>query len=41
MINRGFDDPYTKDEYTKEFGIVPTIATVTLKKAIYGDKSDK
>lgn len=40
MINRGFDDPYTKDEYTKEFGIVPTIATVTLKKAIYGDKSD-
>lgn len=40
MISRGFDDPYTRDEYTKEFGIVPTIATVTLKKAIYGDKSD-
>lgn len=40
MINKGFDNPYTKEQYLKENGMIPTIATVTLKKAIDGDPSD-
>lgn len=40
MINKGFDSPFTKEEYAKKYGIVPTIASVTLKKAIFGDPSD-
>lgn len=40
MINKDFDNPYTKESYFAEYGTIPTIATVTLRKAIYGDKSD-
>lgn len=40
MINKGFDKPYTQEEYIKENGIKPTIGVITLKKAIYGDRAD-
>lgn len=40
LINQGFDNPFTKEEYLKKYGIIPTVATVTLKKAIFGDPSD-
>lgn len=40
MINKSFDKPYTKEQYQKENGLIPTVATVTLKKAIFGDPSD-
>lgn len=40
MINKGFDKPYTKEQYLIDNGMLPTIATVTLKKAIFGDASD-
>jgi hypothetical protein len=40
MLNKGFDKPYTKEHYLKDNGMIPTVATVTLKKAIFGDASD-
>lgn len=40
MITKSFDEPYTKEAYFNDYGIKPTIATVTLKKAIYGDAAD-
>lgn len=40
MINKDFDTPYTKTEYFNEFGVIPTIAGVILRKAIYGDDTD-
>lgn len=40
MINKDFDTPYTKTEYFNEFGVIPTIAGVILRKAIYGDETD-
>lgn len=41
MINKGFDNPYTKEKYYEEHKINPTIAVITLKKALYGDNSDE
>lgn len=41
MINKGFDDPYTKEKYYLEHKINPTIAVITLKKALYGDRTDE
>lgn len=40
MINNTFDKPYTKQEFFDEKGYFPTIAAITLDKAIFGDKSD-
>ena len=41
MINKGFNNPYTKEDYYKEFKMNPTITVITLKKALYGDESDE
>ena len=41
MINKGFNNPYTKEDYFKEFKMNPTITVITLKKALYGDESDE
>lgn len=40
MIKKDFDNPYTKEDYKSEFGMMPSIATVTFKKAVFGDISD-
>lgn len=40
MINNTFDKPYTKQDFFDEKGYFPTIAAITLDKAIFGDKSD-
>lgn len=40
MINGGFDKPYTKEEYYIQYGMYPTVLSVTLRKSIFGDKSD-
>jgi 5'-3' exonuclease len=40
IINKTFDDPITIDSFERENGYIPTIASVTLTKALYGDKSD-
>jgi len=40
MIKKDFDKPYTKEDYKKEFGIYPSIASVTFKKAVFGDITD-
>lgn len=40
MIKKDFDNPYTKEDYKKEFGMLPSIATVTFRKAVFGDISD-
>jgi Rad3-related DNA helicase len=40
IINKTFDIPITVDSFKKKNGYIPTIASVTLTKAIYGDKSD-
>lgn len=42
MIKKGLslDDQYTADDFKKEHGYAPTVATVTLMKSFYGDKSD-
>ena len=40
MINKGFDEPYTKAKFFEEKGYFPTIAAITLDKAIFGDASD-
>lgn len=41
MINKDFGKPYSVSEYFKEYGMMPTIASVTFRKAIYGDSSDE
>ena len=40
MINDSFDKPYTKHDFFESKGYFPTIAAITLDKAIFGDKSD-
>ena len=40
MINTTFEKPYTKQEFFDAKGYFPTIAAITLDKAIFGDKSD-
>jgi hypothetical protein len=40
LINKGFNNPYTISDFDKDFGYYPTITTVTLYKAFYGDESD-
>lgn len=40
MINNGFDIPFTKEMFFNEKGYLPTITSITLDKAIFGDKSD-
>lgn len=41
MINKDFSHPYSTSEYFKEFNMLPTIASVTFRKAILGDSSDE
>ena len=41
MINKDFNHPYSVSEYFKEYNMFPTIASVTLRKAIKGDASDE
>lgn len=41
MINKDFMKPYTKTEYFKDYNMIPTITSVTLRKAIKGDASDE
>ncbi len=41
MINKDFNKPYSTTEYFKEYGMMPTIASVTFRKAIFGDASDE
>lgn len=40
LINKSWDTPYTTKEFFNTFKFMPTEATVTLFKALYGDKSD-
>lgn len=40
MINNGFDKPFTKEMFFNEKGYLPTIAAITLDKALFGDPSD-
>ena len=40
IINKGFNNPYTVEEFEKDFNYYPTITTVSLYKAFYGDDSD-
>ena len=40
LINKGFNNPYTVEEFEKDFNYYPTITTVSLYKAFYGDESD-
>lgn len=40
MINKSIDKPYTKEEYFKENGMIPSIVNITLKKALFGDRAD-
>jgi 5'-3' exonuclease len=40
VINKTFDDPMTVESFKNKNGYIPTIASVTLTKALYGDRSD-
>lgn len=40
IINDTFDNPFTKTSYKEKYGYVPTVASVTLDKAMFGDTSD-
>lgn len=40
MINTNFSNPYTKEEYFAKYGMAPTVASITLRKAIFGDGTD-
>lgn len=41
IINSALDTPYTDKMFEKDNGYYPTISSVTLYKAFYGDSSDK
>ena len=40
MVNKGIDQPFTKDEFEKLFQFKPTNASVIMYKSLFGDKSD-
>ena len=40
LINKSFSNPYTVKNFEKDFHYYPTITTVSLYKAFYGDESD-
>lgn len=40
MIKKDFDSPYSKEDYKNEFGIYPSVASVTFKKVVFGDITD-
>jgi 5'-3' exonuclease len=40
MINKDWDHPYTREAFLKDYDFYPSVASVTLFKAIYGDSSD-
>lgn len=40
LINKGYDNSFTKQDFYDKYKFYPTIASVILYKAIYGDKSD-
>lgn len=40
MVNKGYDSSFTKEDFNNKYKFYPTEASVTLYKAIYGDRSD-
>jgi 5'-3' exonuclease len=40
IINKDWDHPYTREEFFNAYDFLPTISSVTLNKAIFGDESD-
>lgn len=40
MINEGFDQPFTNKDFFEKYQFVPTIASVSVFKALFGDPSD-
>lgn len=40
MINEGFDKPFTSKAFIDKYNFIPTVASVSMFKALFGDASD-